>query len=256
MSFQATSAAEIRARKSFIVCIQGGCFSEDAEVIPGAADYLWQNCERIVYILESVGPRAMVSAIDHLQANGFPFVDGDKRVMIMPRRPGVSNPEFWSRVLVKARQLGGQVTVIGNEQSRLFKYLIDHPQVAKNAPRVAPDESWEKGAIIKEHRRMLVRLTDLLWVACVTAYKPDQVKYAQWITSMISKPEIVMVQGKPHLVMPPEFQECPELEDSPGGQFLKRIREFGYEVHLHTNIGTEGDQHKTRSYTRLMVNLR
>src|SRR3989338_2843838 len=105
MAYKATSAAEIRARQSFIVCIEGACFLEDDSVVPGAPDYLWAHCERIVYLYEGIVPRQMVEIIDSLQAQGFPFVDGDKRVVTMPRRPGVSNSELWSRVLGKARQL-------------------------------------------------------------------------------------------------------------------------------------------------------
>ena len=197
----------------------------------------------------------LVGAALSLQAQGFPFVDGDKRVVTMPRRPGVSNSELWSRVLGKARQLGGKVTVIGSDKSRLFNYLRANPGVAKNVPRIVPDSSWHQYAITSEQRRMIVKLTDLLWVCCAAAHRLDQSKYAQWINQMISGPKIIIQDNVAHLVMPSEFQDCREVEDSASGQFLKRIREFGYELQSISSTVTETRQ-TTRTSTTFTVKLR
>jgi hypothetical protein len=251
-----SSQAEIQARKSFIICIQGGCFREDGDVVPGAPDHHWAKCERVVYVLESVGPRAMIVAVDRLQVNGFPFVEGDKRVIIS-RRPGISNPAFWSRTFGKALHLGGQVAVIGSDESQFFKYLLDHPEVAHNVPRIIPDQSWREDAVPTNQRRMIVRLTDLLWVYCATVYRQEQPKYAKWITQMLSMPSIIMHNEASHLVMPDEFQNLGSeiKEDSLEGRFLLHIRGLGYEL-LSISSTVPETRQTTRKSTTFVVMLR
>lgn len=245
MAYERTSAKQRKQYKVVIICINGGCFTNDGSVVHGAPDFTWDSPnERIVYVYEGIDPLARVKLEERLVLEGFRPVDGDKVVIFSPRRPRVSNDEFWKRTLDRARQIGGQVSIVG-QASNLFQYLLRNPNLSKRVRRIMPSEWAGNRVVDSNHRKMIVRLlTEVLYPRCMVGHKPDQDKHFLWTESLIHHPILHLNGEGVWLILPQEFEQSWDNESSAEGQFVLAIANAQYEVRF---ISLKGEGGRTRN---------
>lgn len=240
MAYQRTTVAEQRKYKVVIICLEGSCFTSNGSVVHGAPDFTWQHeNERIVYVYEGVDPLARVKLEERLVLEGFRPVDGDKVVIFSPRRPRVSNDEFWQRTLDRARQLGGQVSIVGNG-SPMFRYLLRNPELSKKVLRSTPAE-WSHRVVVPEHRQAIARLaTQVLYPRSLTGHELDRDKHFRWTEGLFQSPALHVVDGLVWLELPQEFKQSWLNEDSAEGQFVLAMKNAGYDVQMISCTGSDG----------------